>query len=240
MAIDWRENGTLLAVRRHGENAAIVEVFTRDQGRHAGIVRGGTSRRLAPHLQPGAVLDLHWRARLEDHLGSFAVEPLRARAPAILGDKLALAGLNAVTGLLAFALPERAPHPDLFDRSEALLDTLGAPDWPHGYLLWELALLEEMGHALDLSVCAVSGMTEGLAYVSPRTGRAVSRIGAGDWSDRLLPLPPCLLGGVPEDTSEILAGLRTTGHFLKTQLAHHLSRPLPPGRERFVVALSRR
>lgn len=240
MALDWRAEGTLLAVRRHGESSAIIDVFTRDQGRHAGIVRGGTSRRIAPHLQPGAVLDVTWRARLEEHLGSFTIEPLRARAPAILGDPLALAGLNAVTALLAFALPEREAHSELYTRSEAILDALGADDWPEGYLRWELALLDDMGHGLDLTTCAVTGTTEGLVHVSPRTGRAVSASGAGAWANRLLPLPSVLRGEASAGSADVLAGLSTTGHFLDTQLAHHLGRPLPPARSRFITALERK
>ena len=120
--MEWRENGVLLAVRRHGENAAIIEVFTRAHGRHAGVVRGGAGRRMGPVLQPGAQLDLTWRARLEDHLGAFGVEPVAARAASVLEDRLALAGLSAVCALLSFTLPEREAHAALYDRSVALLD----------------------------------------------------------------------------------------------------------------------
>ena len=130
----------------------IAEVFTPSQGRHAGVIRGGTSRKLAPILQPGAQLDIAWKARLEDHMGNFAVEPLRSRAAQVMGDRISLAGLNAVTGLLCYALPEREPHRKLYARTEALLDLLGQPDlWPLAYLHWELALLEEMGHPRDFT-----------------------------------------------------------------------------------------
>ncbi|TMV54089.1 DNA repair protein RecO, partial [Thioclava sp. BHET1] len=188
--MEWRDEGVLLSMRLHGENAAIIEVFTPQHGRHAGVVRGGASRKAAPVLQPGAQLDLTWRARLEDHIGAFTVEPLRGRAGAILGDRLALSGLNSITALLAFTLPEREPHPALYQASVTLFDLLGAaPDWPLAYLRWEMMLLEEMGFGLDLTACAVTGSRDDLAYVSPRTGRAVSRAGAGEWADRLLPLP---------------------------------------------------
>lgn len=239
--MEWRDQGILLSARRHGETSAIIEVFTPAQGRHAGIVRGGTSRKIAPSLQPGAQLDLAWRARLEDHIGAFTVEPLRSRAAVAMQDRLALAGLNAVTALLAFCLPEREPHPALYRRTEALLDMLGQGDvWPLAYLKWELRLLEEMGYALDLDVCAVTGATEGLIYVSPKTGRAVSAKGAGDWADRLLPLPPVLRGGAGSD-AEVAQGLRTTGHFLTVHLARDLGgKPLPEARARFVDAFSRR
>ncbi|MFG6530211.1 MULTISPECIES: DNA repair protein RecO [unclassified Sulfitobacter] len=239
--MEWRDQGILLSARRHGETSAIIEVFTPAQGRHAGIVRGGTSRKIAPSLQPGAQLDVAWRARLEDHIGAFTVEPLRSRAAVAMQDRLALAGLNAVTGLLAFCLPEREPHPALYQRTEALLDMLGQGDvWPLAYLKWELRLLEEMGYALDLDACAVTGATEGLIYVSPKTGRAVSAKGAGEWADRLLPLPPVLRGGAGND-AEVAQGLRTTGHFLTVHLARDLGgKPLPEARARFVDAFSRR
>ncbi|WP_081536092.1 DNA repair protein RecO [Rhodovulum sp. P5] len=238
--MEWEDEGSVLTVRRHGENAAIVDVFTAGHGRHMGVVRGGAGRRLSPVLQPGARLALTWRARLDDHLGSFTVEPVRSRAGHVMGDAAALAGLNAVTALLSFSLPERAPHPQLFLRSEALFDLLGhAEAWPLAYLRWELALLEEMGFGLDLSACAVTGSRDDLAYVSPRTGRAVSAKGAGEWADRLLPLPPCLLGQGPVRESEIGAGLRLTGHFLEKWLAPALGeKPLPAARGRLVRVLA--
>ena len=240
--MEWRDHGILLSMRRHGESSAIIDVFTEEHGRHAGVVRGGASRRMAPVLQPGAQLDVTWRARLEDHLGSYHAEPLRSRAAAALSGRLALAGLNAVTALLAFCLPEREPHPDLYVRSERLLDLLEHEDlWPLAYLQWELALLEETGFGLDLSACAVTGRLAGLAFVSPKTGRAVSREGAGEWADRLLPLPPVLLGQGDAGDTEILQALRTTGYFMETHLAPSLgSHPLPEARGRLMDLLSRR
>lgn len=238
--MDWRDEGVMLVARPHGENAAIIEVFTAAHGRHAGVVRGGTSRKMTPILQPGAQLSLEWRARLEEHIGSFRVEPLGSRAAA-LESRAALYALGAACALLSFALPEREPHAGLYTATRHLFDALGRDArWPALYLLWEKALLEELGFALDLSACAVTGATEGLAFVSPRTGRAVSRAGAGAWADRLLPLPACLSGDVPTDPREVLDGLRTTGHFLETWLAPSLGdRPLPEARRRFVSLLDR-
>ncbi|MBK5934842.1 DNA repair protein RecO [Rhodovulum imhoffii] len=240
--MEWRENGMVLAVRPHGESAAIIEVFTASRGRHLGVVRGGAGRRIGPVLQPGASLDLAWRARLEDHLGTFAVEPLRNRAAEVMDDREALAALCAITALLSFALPERDPHPSLYLRSVGLVDWLGhRGEWPLAYLRWELALLEELGFGLDLTCCAVTGAREDLAFVSPKSGRAVSRTGAGAWASRLLPLPPCLMGQDLARTGEIAAGLRTTGYFLENRLAPALGdRPLPPARARLVQLLSRR
>ncbi|NRB35233.1 MAG: DNA repair protein RecO [Rhodobacteraceae bacterium] len=240
--MDWTDHGILLSTRRHGENAAIIEVFTEAHGRHAGVVRGGASRKIAPILQPGAQLHVAWRARLEEHIGAFTVEPLRSRAAVALSGRMTLAGLNAVCGLLRFCLAERDPHPGFYKRSEALLDLLGQDEiWPLAYLQWELALLEETGFGLDLTSCAVTGRDAGLVYVSPKTGRAVSRDGAGDWADRLLPLPPVLRGDGEASDTEIVAALGVTGYFLDNKLAPQLGRnPVPDARGRLVDLLARR
>lgn len=235
--MDWRADGILLAVRRHGESSAILELFTEEHGRHAGVVRGGASRKLAPLLQVGAQLDATWRARLSDHIGSYTVELRKGRAADVMGDRIALAGLSAVCALLAFALPERAPYPGLHARTIVVLDGLGADRWAEAYLGWELALLADMGFGLDLGSCAVSGVTQDLAYISPRTGRAVSRAAAGEWVDRLLPLSPAL-AGLSRGLPDVIEGLRVTGHFLETHLAPSLgTRPLPAARQRLVEAL---
>ncbi|MCL6284589.1 DNA repair protein RecO [Ruegeria sp. 2012CJ41-6] len=240
--MDWRDHGILLSSRRHGETAAIIEVFTEGHGRHAGVVRGGTSRKIAPILQPGAQLDVLWRARLEEHIGSFQVEPLRSRAAAAFSGRLALAGLNTVVALLSFCLPEREPHPTIYRQTEQLLDLLGQDEvWPLAYLRWELALLDELGFGLDLSVCAVTGARERLIYVSPKSGRAVTAAGAGDWADRMLPLPPCLRGEGPAPDNEIAQAFATTGHFLENHLARGLGhKPLPEARARFIETFTRR
>ncbi|AUH32757.1 DNA repair protein RecO [Paracoccus tegillarcae] len=236
--MEWQADGTVIARRAHGENAVIIEVMTTEYGRHAGLVPGGASRKRAAMLQPGTRLSLRWRARLDDQLGTFTVEPDQAR-PGLLADPLALAGLNAVCALLAYALPERDPHPRLAVSTEALLDRMDTETgWAEDYLRWEMQLLDEMGFGLDLSDCAVTGAHEGLAYVSPRTGRAVSRAGAGQWADRLLPLP-ALLGGAGDNRGDGIAeGLAITGHFLDTRLAQELvGKPLPAARARLLRRL---
>ena len=240
--MEWRGEGILLSVRRHGEHAAIIEVFSEEQGLHAGVVRGGASRKLAPILQPGAQIDLHWKARLADHLGAFTVEPVRSRAAQVMGDRVALAGLNAICGLLCFVLAEREAQPALYAQTLDLMDRLGEdPAWPLAYMFWELALLETLGFGLDLGSCAVTGETQGLRYVSPKTGRAVSEKGAGEWADRLLPLPPSMRGLIGSDAlDEVGDGLRTTGHFLEGQVASSLgNKPLPAARARLLEALAR-
>lgn len=240
--MEWREQGALIAVRRHGESAAIIEVFTESRGRHAGVVRGGAGRRMTPVLQPGAQLDLTWRARLDEHIGHFTVEPLRSRAPGMFADRRALLALGSVCALLQFTLPERESYAPLYRRTVALLDALerGGDRWLGDYLHWEMGLLDAAGFGLDLSHCAATGAREELRFVSPRSGCAVSAAGAGDWADRLLPLPACLLGDGPAPAAEVLEGLRTTGHFLHRRLAPALGdRPLPSARARLIDALAR-
>ena len=238
--MEWQEDGTILSARPHGEGAAIIELFTRSHGRHAGLVHGGSGRKLAPVLQPGTRVQASWRARLEDHLGTYAVEPKHSRMASVLNDRTALAGLSAVTALLSFALPERAPYPRLHDGTELVLDMLDQPDhWPLAYLRWEMALLEETGLGLDLTTCAVTGDTADLVHVSPRTGRAVSASGAGEWADRLLPLSPCLLGRPASQRTDLADALRTTGHFLHHHLAPSIGdASLPPARDRLVARLA--
>ncbi len=233
--MEWRDEGALLSVRLHGESAAIIEVFTAAHGRHLGVVRGGGSHRLAGVLQPGAHLALHWKARLETHIGTFKAEPLHART-ALLNDRGALSALNSICALLHAVLPERDPHPALYAKTVTLLDLLeqgGA--WQVPYLLWEVHLLEEMGYALDLTSCAVTGSTQDLAFISPRTGRAVSRGGAGDWAARLLPLPR-VLTLQDGSASEVAQALNVSGHFLSRALADH---PMPEARARLLDQLDR-
>lgn len=238
--MDWQDQGAILTMRPHGESSAIIEVFTADHGRHAGVVRGGGSRKMAAVLQPGSQVQVAWRARLQDHLGVYTVEPVRARA-GLLADRRALAALNSICALLRLCLPEREAHPVLYAATISLLDALEAgADWPARYLRWEVLLLEELGFGLDLSACAVTGDRTDLAFVSPRTGRAVGRGAAGVWADRLMPLPACLMGQGPASPLELAQGLAITGHFLARELAPVLNdRPLPEARARLVEMLGR-
>ena len=239
--IEWRDEGVLLAVRKHGENAVIIEVFTENHGRHSGVVRGGAGRKQAPVLQPGGQIEVVWKARLEEHLGSFTAEPLRSRAAQVMADPLTLAGLTSALGLLNFSLPEREIHSALYKSSVSLLDLMCSTDaWPLAYLHWEIQLLEVLGFGLDLTCCAVSGTTEDLAYVSPKSGRAVAAHHAGRWKTQLLPLVPCMIGDSVASNAEIGEGLRTTGHFLEKWLAPSLGdRALPLARRRLVERMFR-
>lgn len=237
--MDWQDEGCIIALRAHGETAAIIEVFTAGHGRHAGVVRGGASRKMAAVLQPGSQVAVTWQARLSEHMGVFTVEPVQSRA-GLMGDRLGLAGLNAICAMLHLALPERETHPGLWRATMALLAALErSADWPEQYLRWEAVLLEELGFGLDLGRCAVTGTREGLAYVSPKTGRAVSVAGAGDWAARLLPLPQVLLGQGRANGAELAQGFAVTGHFLARSLEPILrGHPLPAARGRLLDLLA--
>lgn len=238
--MEWRDQGILLAARPHGENSAIIEVFTRAHGRHLGVVRGGTSRKMAPVLQVGAQIEVNWRARLADHLGAYTVEPLSPRMVRVMADPLRLAALSSLCAICAFCLPERESLPAFQADTEALAEMIVSGEgWLTGYVQWELALLAEVGFALDLGTCAVSGAHHDLAFVSPKTGRAVARGAAGEWVDRLLPLPDCLTGAAM-DAAGALAALRLTGFFLGERVAPSLgSRAFPAARQRLVDQVAR-
>ncbi|WP_270935400.1 DNA repair protein RecO [Falsiroseomonas oryzae] len=234
--MEWQAPAVVLDVRPHGESAAVVTLLTEEHGRHAGLAKGGASRAQAPVWQPGNLVEARWVARLADQLGALSGELVHAAAALAMDDPLALAVLRAATSVAEGALPEREPHPRLFRGLVALVATLargGEPAVPE-LVRWEAELLAELGYGLDLARCALTGAAEDLAFVSPRTGRAVSAGAAGEWRDRLLPLPAFLLGQGPSGPAEWLAGLRLTGHFLARDVfgTHH--RPLPSARDLLV------
>ena len=206
-----------------------------------GVVKGGSSRKFAPILQVGAQLDLTWRARLQDHLGSFKVELVRARTVHAMSDRILAAGLTSVSTILSRVLPERQAYDNFYRTTEDLLDLLNQPViWPMAYLRWELELLTVLGYGLDLSKCAVSGSTENLRYVSPRTGRAISEQAAGEWVPKLLHLPSIILEGSGNSDS-IIDGLKLTGYFLTKKVFNELSVRSPVSeRKRFVDLLSQK
>lgn len=237
--MDWTDRGIVLGRRRHGETSAVVTLLTREHGRHAGLVRGGGGKRAASLYQPGTVVEAHWRARLSEHLGSLTCEAVTALAAGILDDGGRLAALSSTCALIELACPEREPHQALYDQTLAWLGALEVPDWAARYIRWEVSLLTELGYGLDLSACAVSGETEGLSHVSPRTGRAVGAVAAAPYLDRLLPLPGFLVGKTPADPAALLAGFRLTGHFLEQHVMALHQRPLPPARLRLIDRVKR-
>ena len=206
-----------------------------------GVVKGGSSRKFAPILQVGAQLDLTWRARLQDHLGSFKVELVWARTVHAMSDRILAAGLTSVSTILSRVLPERQAYDNFYRTTEDLLDLLNQPViWPMAYLRWELELLTVLGYGLDLSKCAVSGSTKNLCYVSPRTGRAISEQAAGEWVPKLLHLPSIILEGSGNSDS-IIDGLKLTGYFLTKKVFNELSVRSPVSeRQRFVDLLSQK
>ena len=220
--MQWQDTGFVLAARRHGESALIIELLTQEHGRHAGLVRGGQSPRWRAMLQPGNEVAAVWRGRLDEHLGTIGCELLRAYAARFLDDPGRLAGLTSAAALVAAALPEREPQPEVFASFARLIKALdSAIDWPAHYVTWEQDLLGALGYGLDLTRCAVSGATADLAYVSPRTGRAVSRTAGLPYNDKLLRLPEFLWRDVPIDEGQLALGLTLTGYFL----AHHVFAP---------------
>ena len=240
-AMEWQDEALVLTVRPHGEADAILTALTFAHGRHLGLVKGGMGRRIRPMLQPGNRLELRWRARLADHLGHFTAEPMRLFGARLIEEPLRLAALAGVTELLDAALAEREAHPRLYAGLLKLLEAmLDDPRWLETQVRFELLLLQELGFGLDLARCAVTGEEADLAFVSPRTGRAVSQAAAGELAPRLLPLPAFLRADVPAMFSDILAGLRLTGHFLSRQVLGPADRALPNARERLTNLLRER
>lgn len=230
--MDFTDDAFVLAARAHGDTGVVVELLTESHGRRAAYVAGGASRRMKPFLQPGARVVADYRARTADHLGSARLEPVGQGPSALFDDPLALTGLAAAAAVAQGALPEREPHPGAFHAFEALMAAFAVPEvWPAVFVRFEAGLLEDLGFGLDLSRCAVTGDVDDLVWVSPRTGRAVSRAAGRPYADRLLDLPPFLLGaqaGLGE--GDVGAGLTLTGHFLEQFVFHPLDRPLPPAR----------
>jgi DNA repair protein RecO (recombination protein O) len=232
--MEWRDEAVILSVRRHGETSAIAELLCSGHGRCLGLVRGGRSRRQRPVLQPGNRVQVTWRARLEDHLGTFSLDALALAAGAIMEVPFRLAGLTALAGL-AQLLPEREPHRRIYDALLVVLDAIEDDTvWPALMVRWELGLLDELGFGLDLTKCAATGHTGDLAFVSPRTGRAVSGEAGGPYRSRLLELPPFLMGDMVASYSDIVAGFRLTGYFLNRHLFEPRGLALPEPRERVI------
>ncbi len=239
--MDWSDEGFVLGSRPHGEGAAVVQLLTAEHGRHAGLLHGATSRSKRGLTEPGTRVQATWRARLAEHLGTYGLEVERSYAAGLMDDPLRLAGLSAVCSMAELALPEREPHRALFEGLSALLDAMAVDDeadvWPGIYVRWELGLLTELGFGLDLNSCAATGRNDMLAYVSPRSGRAVSLSAGEAYRDKLLTLPGFLVGQGRADSQGVRDGLRLTGYFLQQHVFGPLDRPLPAARERLGAQL---
>jgi DNA repair protein RecO (recombination protein O) len=239
--VRWTDDGIFLTGRPHGETSVIADIFTRENGRTMGLVKGGRSRRIRPSLQIGNALKVEWRARLDEQLGVFTVELAEAIAARALDDELALTGVMAVTALLR-VLPERDPHPSLFDVALACLRAAGSEEFTAAIVRFELRFLDELGFGLDLSKCAATGRTDDLVFVSPKSGQAVSRDAGEPFRDKLLPLPSFLArdakAGAPSQ-SELADGLAMTGYFLSAHVFGETGRPMPHAREQFARLVRR-
>lgn len=238
--MEWRDEGVVIGVRNHGETSAIAEILTAEHGRCLGMVRGGRSRQMRPVLQPGNLVMVTWRARLEEHMGMFQLEPLALKAGFILAYPFRLAGLSTLMGL-AQMLPEREPHPRLYHAAHVVLSSIEDDAlWPALLVRWELGLLDELGFGLDLSKCAATGMVEDLHFVSPRTGRAVSREAGLPYIDKLFELPGFLRGESVVLAGDVLAGMKLTGYFLERHVFGPRAIGLPHARQWLADGLTER
>jgi len=229
----WQDQSIILAVRGHGENGAIVSLISREYGRQSGYIRGAHSAKNRGTLEIGNIVDANWRARTSDSLGYLTLELSHSTASRIMQDALKLAALQSACSLCDQALPEKEGHTGLYDGLAALLDILESDIWAQGYVMWEVALLKELGFALDLSRCAAGGDSGKLCYVSPKTGRAVSQEAAQPYKDKLLPLPeflkPC---GRESEENDVITGLNLTRYFLEHWVFVHHNKGLPEARAR--------
>ena len=252
--MEWTDDAIVLSARRHGETSLVVQVLTEEHGRHAGLARGGASRRQRPVYLPGNEVRATWRSRLAEHLGILTAELQAGRAGQWIDDPLRLGGISAACAIAEASLPERAPAPAVYRGLLALLDALEREDWGEAYVAWEIALLGELGFGLDLERCAATGRNDRLAFVSPNSGRAVSLSAGEPYADRLLRLPDFLNGGADAGAGsgsgsgaglggvswpDIADGLKIGGHFLERHVFAAHDQPLPPARLRFAEQVER-
>lgn len=239
--MEWRDEGLVIGLKRHGETSVILELMTRNHGRHLGIVRGGRSRRMQPLLQPGNSVEAVWRARIDEHLGMYAIEATELRAARLMESPLALHGINHMGALLRL-MAERDSHPALYETVKLIVEHLGEMRIAPALIVrFELAILSELGFGLDLSVCAATGKCEDLVYVSPKSGRAVCREAGLPWHDRLLKLPEFMsqtrgLDATP-DAQDLRDAFALTGFFLQRDLFAPRGLPMPDERRALVALL---
>jgi DNA repair protein RecO (recombination protein O) len=230
--VQWSDQGVVLSTRRHGETSAIVQILTKDHGRHAGLVRGGSGRKARGVFQPGNEVSVIWRARLEEQLGTFTVEMIRPRVAMVLDDPLRLAALVAAAELMEITLAERQPNPGVHASLTELMDAIEtAPDWSADYVRWEMAMLAELGFGLDVS------NAEAGAMISSRSGEPIEAGQLPSAGERLLPLPGFLRGGMMGTPETIIQGLALTGFFIERAL--DAPGRILPSRTRLVERLAR-
>lgn len=239
--MEWNDIGVVLSTKRHGENSIILSLLTEEHGRYLGLVRGSRNKKSQGTYEPGNLLSVKWRARISDHLGGFTCELIKAQAALYLNNPLKLSALIAACSLAEVTLPERSSEPIVFRGFCEFLESLVGNDWPRFLVIWELNLLKELGFGLDLSKCASTGQTSELVFVSPKTGRSVSRNAGLPFAKRLLPLPEFLLNKHSEkpNWSEIIDGLTLTSYFLENHLLAPGYRKLPNARYRLIEKIQK-
>jgi DNA repair protein RecO (recombination protein O) len=237
VAVTWDDQGLILSVRRHGEHDAIISILTENNGRYAGLVKAGSSRRMKGALQPGNVVKAVWRARLDEHLGTLTIELVQSHSAALMTDADRLAALSSMCAVLDALLPERQPQPEIERATLTFVKTLANDGWAARYALWELQVLRELGFGLDLTSCAGTGSIENLIYVSPKSGRAVSADAGAPYKERLLALPAFLREHAIATDSDVAAALSLTGHFFQAHVFAPQRQTLPAARDRLVERL---
>lgn len=238
MAVAWDDHGLILSVRKHGEYDAIITLLTQHNGRYAGLVKAGASRRQKGLLQPGNVVKAVWRARLDEHLGTLSADLVHSYSAALMDDADRLAALSSLCAMVDALLPERQPQPEIEKHTIDFLEMLPAADWAANYARWELAVLRDLGFGLDLSSCAGTGTKENLVYVSPKSGRAVSADAGAPYANRLLALPAFLRddNAVPS-ARDVASALALTGHFFDAHVFTPHRQHMPAARERLIARL---
>lgn len=209
----WIDEGIVLTIRPFSERKHLITILTPTHGRYAGLVRGGRVLQ-----QPGNKVQATWSARLSEHLGSWSLEVESVPAALMMMAPQRLACLTQTCFLLEKYLPERHPYPLVYALFHSLVEQLASnqEDWQHSYVLFQVTLLKEIGFGLDLSACAVTGQGHDLAYISPKTGRAVSRNEGKPYHDKLFLLPAFLTDETQKPTEEDLQqALVICQHFLK-------------------------
>ena len=235
---EWTDGALIVGIKKFAERDAVLSFLTQNHGRHSGLVKGVFSKRHAGDFQIGNLVQISWKARLEEHLGTVKAELLTAYAVKVLDDPARLTALSCLCAMCSL-LPERENVPDFFEKTLEQIALLPFDGWAARYALWETALLKALGFGLDLSACAVTGETEDLIYVSPRSGRAVSRHAGEPWRDKLLELPAFLRNGKDElDSGEIKKALKLTGFFLENHVLKTLDCTIPAVRSRLISTLN--
>jgi len=242
--MDWQDEGLILGVRKHGETSAIVEAMTAEHGRHLGLVRGGRSSRMRPILQPGNFATFQWRARLEEQLGTYTVEAKDLLAASLMTSQLGIYGIQTLASHLRL-LPEREAHLGLYNAARVLMENFEHPEIAASLMIrFELALLEELGFGLDMNSCASTGQSHELAYISPKSGRAVSREAGEPWADKMLVLPAFLNEhedgwGVVPHSDQIEQGFVLSSFFLNRHIYAPRGMKHPDERHGFIKSITK-